>query len=227
MKKPANRKISSRFFFLLLFILVSQSKSELCWEASTRHWNLGLKTQMTVQVEEMQTSWNIGIAFLDEIISLEAWRGNVFRNGNMFNITSKCYNGIIFPCQCLSFDYIVRHHGTAPENVQFYFNGENLPACNEPLDCEIGGTTVEHKSTTPEDGGMSSQPNASAPIEIVPISSNTSPTTVFQGEITTSTATEDGEITSSQPNSVEIVPISTSASPVMYSTEEVIQVLGL
>jgi len=79
--------------------------------------------------------------------SFEAWKGNVVKNDtNCFTINNKCYNGVLYSCQCLTFDYIARHSDQVSVNVtKISFIGESLSPCTTPLQCETETTTTALK----------------------------------------------------------------------------------
>jgi len=69
---------------------------------------------------------------------LRTWKGNTVLDGSTYNISNKCYNGVIYSSQCLSIDYIVRHDYKDPPTIeQVVFNGDILSSCTQPLVCEV------------------------------------------------------------------------------------------
>ena len=66
-----------------------------------------------------------------------------------FSLSNKCYNGILYPCQCLELGYLIRYQsGDTDPQPAFFLNGEEAPTCSEEPAC-TGVTTTD--STTVED----------------------------------------------------------------------------
>ena len=70
-----------------------------------------------------------------------------------YSLTNKCYNGIVYPCQCLEIGFLIRykaHHLLfrplsrystellEHPNATFTFNGSPAPTCSSQPDCSTG-----------------------------------------------------------------------------------------
>lgn len=129
------------FFFFLLF--VASSYGEKCYELNLTHfWSKGYTGLINLQTDQLTTSWNLSITFSDGIESFKTWKGDIIEDGNSYNITNKCYNGILYTSQCLAIDYIVRHGYKDPPTVtQITFNDQILDTCTQALTCEVANSS--------------------------------------------------------------------------------------
>ena len=117
------------------------------------------------------SSWNVGFQYGVDV-SLEAWKGDIIKHNRWwdqhwsyilhgikllisqsYSLTNKCYNGIVYPCQCLEIGFLIRykaHHLLlqplfrystellAYPNATFTFNGSPAPTCSSQPDCSTG-----------------------------------------------------------------------------------------
>ena len=71
-------------------------------------------------------------------------------NESHYMVENMCYNGQLYECQCLIFEYIVRHDRLAEIDQTFTFNGDSIPACQGTPDCPTG-ETADTETTTNAD----------------------------------------------------------------------------
>ena len=64
-----------------------------------------------------------------------------------FLVTNRCYNGELYPCQCLELGYLIRHQpGYNPATV-YSLNNVTAPTCPEEPACSVQRTTATFPST--------------------------------------------------------------------------------
>jgi len=117
----------------VLYLLQSPVLCNLCtWMQATRQWTGGVKIEMLVDIQEEAMDWNITMEFGEDVKSLEAWRAQVMEHSSsVYSLTSKCYNGNLYPCQCLEIGFLVRfacEQTSLPSSV-ITFNGVPAPPC--------------------------------------------------------------------------------------------------
>ena len=61
-------------------------------------------------------------------------------------MTNKCYNGVLYPCQCLELGYLIRYQAGEDPQASLFLNGELAPTCSEEPAC-TGATTTDSTTT--------------------------------------------------------------------------------
>ena len=64
-----------------------------------------------------------------------------------FSLSNKCYNGILYPCQCLELGYLIRYQSGDKPQPEFFFNGEEAPSCSDEPACTGVTTTIDDAAT--------------------------------------------------------------------------------
>ena len=78
---------------------------------------------------------------------LQAWKGDVTQlSGNTYSVTSKCYNNLVFACQCLQIGYLVKHETNLIPNTDILYNGAAVPPCADKPLCN--GASPNSTTTT-------------------------------------------------------------------------------
>ena len=89
-------------------------------------WSNGQRKFLKLNIDQYYTSWNISISFDREVsfevitwffrksstdISIcQAWKGDVVKLSNTsYTLTNKCFNNILYPCQCLELGFLIRY----------------------------------------------------------------------------------------------------------------------
>ena len=74
---------------------------ELCyWIDQSNAWCTGEKATINIKLDKDYDDWNVTFAYDQEIVNLEAWKGDVTAvNQSTFNVQSKCYNSKLYACQ--------------------------------------------------------------------------------------------------------------------------------
>ena len=90
---------------------------------------------------------------------MQAWKGDVRTSDNRtFTVTNRCYNGQLYPCQCLELGYLVRHSPGYNPASTFALNDVTAPPCSEEPACSVVKTTTSSTVTS----GSSSTTGSSA-----------------------------------------------------------------
>ena len=76
-------------------------QGELCyWIDQSNTWCTGEKATINIKLDKDYDDWNVTFAYDQEIVNLEAWKGDVTAvNQSTFNVQSKCYNSKLYACQ--------------------------------------------------------------------------------------------------------------------------------
>ena len=93
-------------FSSLLVNLAEESFGNTCvWLNPGNEWSTGKKLYAVIPMDQAYNGWKIELNFTTSLTSLEAWKGDVTElaptDGTMWQITNKCYNGLLYSCQCL------------------------------------------------------------------------------------------------------------------------------
>ena len=64
-------------------------------------------------------------------------------------MTSKCYNNVLYACQCLELGYLVKHEAGVNPQANFIYNGSPVPLCPDKPLCNGVIPTAEPASSTP------------------------------------------------------------------------------
>ena len=128
--------------------LLGRCGAQLCsWVEPVSQWTTGQRLLLKLNVEKYSTYWNVTFQFDQEVI-FEAWKGDITElTTTTFSLTNKCYNGILYPCQCLELGYLIRHQAGEDPQAMYFLNGELAPACSEEPPC-TGATTADPSTTT-------------------------------------------------------------------------------
>ena len=104
-------------------------------------------------MDQAYNGWTIELNFTTALTSLEAWKGDVAElaptDGTMWQITNKCYNGLLYGCQCLELGFIVRYPAYSDPSFQLTFNSRLLDTCSQEPECNTGEETTTTTAPLP------------------------------------------------------------------------------
>merc|ERR1711962_1234606 len=139
----------------------------LCSWLDSKGWTGGAKVRLKINVVEETSSWNISFDF-NKDVTFEAWKGDINAlTGSIYHVTNKCYNGRLYPCQCLEFGYLIRFSGAYP-TANISFNGVAAPACPSEPTCNGVATTTPQPTTTTTTTSTTTTAEAPHPCESDP-----------------------------------------------------------
>jgi hypothetical protein len=115
-------------------------------------WSTGMKIFVTIPPNQTYPSWNLELSFSPGVSTVEAWKGSVEElqplDGTRWRVVNKCYNGLLYPCQCLEVGMILRYPAYTDPTFDVDFNQLGiLPICADQPDCE-GSFYPEVTTTT-------------------------------------------------------------------------------
>ena len=136
--------------------LVKCTTGQLClWLRPGNEWSTGKKVYVVIPVDKTYDSWTLDFNFSSAVDTLEAWKGDVTelppQDGTMWRITNKCYNGVLYGCQCLEVGMILRYEKYLDPSFTLDFNSISLDLCTEPPDCDetaMADVTTDSSLTT-------------------------------------------------------------------------------
>ena len=68
-----------------------------------------------------------------------------------FLVTNRCYNGELYPCQCLELGYLIRHQPGYNPNTLYSLNNVSAPTCPEEPSCsKLKSATTPSLETSTE-----------------------------------------------------------------------------
>ena len=132
--------------------LISIGIGQKCvWQRPGNEWSTGKKLYVVIPMDKTYDSWTLDFNFSSPVTALEAWKGDVAEmppnDGTMWRITNKCYNGVLYGCQCLEVGLILRYMQYSDPSFQLDFNTVSLDICTEAPDC-LENNLVDSSGTT-------------------------------------------------------------------------------
>ena len=126
-----NIKLNLIIIFCSVLFLVSGAlcQSDLCsWVQTISRWSNGQRNHLQISIDQHYTTWNISFKF-DADVTFEvkcflskfnqkfnlmsrcqAWKGDVEKvSDSEYFLKNKCFNGVLYPCQCLELGYLIRY----------------------------------------------------------------------------------------------------------------------
>merc|ERR1711971_1161205 len=142
-----NKNMLGILFSFAAAVSLVGAQSELCSHVETiSRWSNGQRKFLKLNIDQYYTSWNITVSF-DREVSFEAWKGDVVKVSNTaYSLTNKCFNNILYPCQCLELGYLIRYAPGFNPQAEFSLNGAPAPACEEAPACSGVTTTMAPSS---------------------------------------------------------------------------------
>merc|ERR1712110_342297 len=103
-------------------------QSPVCsWVETASRWSNGQRNILKLSVDQHYSGWNVTFSF-DTPVTFEAWKGDVQTVDNRtFTVTNRCYNGQLYPCQCLELGYLVRHQPGYNPATTYSLNNVSAP----------------------------------------------------------------------------------------------------
>ena len=81
-----------------------------------------------------------------------------------FTVTNRCYNGQLYPCQCLELGYLVRHSPGYNPAAVFALNNITAPPCSQEPGCSVVKTTSTTSTASVSSTASTSSANHSCVI---------------------------------------------------------------
>merc|ERR1712106_220196 len=121
----------------------------LCvWENTISSSSSGSRSILYINLKEDSSAWNVTMMF-DTEVTFEAWKGDVTKlSSTKYSVTSKCYNNILYACQCLELGYLVKHEAGLSPQASILYNGIPVPSCLEQPMCNGAPQAAEQVEVT-------------------------------------------------------------------------------
>ena len=127
-------------FTLTVFLLLPVSLLASCyWTNIVNEWPTGYRADLVIMPNISVNGWVVDILTDEPLDKFEAWKGSVQSDagGKQFKVSSKCYNHLVYSCQCLVIPYLVKHQPGQLDSYQVFFNNQEMEMCDQQSDCGL------------------------------------------------------------------------------------------
>ena len=139
---------------LVIFLLMFPSPllSSCYWTSMQSSWSTGYRADLVIMPNTSVHGWQVGVTTDPPLDKFEAWKGSVAGGGNHYQISSKCYNHMVYSCQCLVIPYLARHQAGVTTSYTITFNNQEIEMCDQEPEC--GATTPAPHTTTTDNTNL-------------------------------------------------------------------------
>jgi len=128
--------------------------SSCYWVNLVNAWSSGYRADLVIMPTATVNGWVVDITTDQPLDKFEAWKGSVETGGDgqHFSVHSKCYNHLVYNCQCLLIPFLARHsQGVPGVEYRIQFNSQEIEQCDQQPNCDLPeGTSPApaHSSST-------------------------------------------------------------------------------